>query len=213
MVILLRKKDKKPLRIKLSDLSDEDILFIDRLQWDGEKTKTILIDQLSDKDQKLVQVSNAEIRVRKGKGRDIKVKEPWASMRIKGGLSFIQFIHGNINRYDTSNPDDDKFEITDRINGSEAMGFFVKIEGVTDDKKSKAYLQINASSSGFSALGLGAEHNIYKTFNLGVDCSLYPKGSQIEFVESSTNENKKWICYPGGEGGSLIIAPYVSVYF
>ena len=35
-----RKKDKKPMRIKLSDLSDEDILFIDRLQWDGEKTKT-----------------------------------------------------------------------------------------------------------------------------------------------------------------------------
>ena len=89
----------------------------------------------------------------------------------------------------------------------------VKIEGVTDDKKSKAYLQINASSSGFSALGLGVEHNIYKTFNLGVDCSLYPKGSQIEFVESRTNENKKWMWYPGGDGGSLIIAPYVSVYF
>ena len=212
-VILLRKKDKKPLRIKLTDLSNEDILFIDRLQWDGEKTKTLSIDELSEEDQKLVQVSSAEIRVRKGRGKEIKIKEPWGSMRIKGGLSFIQFIHGNINRYDTSNPDDDKFEITDRINGSEAMGFFVKIEGVTDDKKSKAYLQLNASSSGFSALGLGVEHNIYKTFNLGVDCSLYPKGSQIEFVESRTIENKKWMWYPGGEGGSLIIAPYVSVYF
>ena len=38
-VILLRKKDKKPMRIKLTDLSNEDILFIDRLQWDGEKQK------------------------------------------------------------------------------------------------------------------------------------------------------------------------------
>tara|TARA_B100000029_G_scaffold269747_1_gene265072 strand:+ start:200 stop:1954 length:1755 start_codon:yes stop_codon:yes gene_type:complete len=212
-IIILRKKDKKPMRIKLSELSEEDILFLDRLQWDGEKTKTISIDQLSDPDQKLVQTANSEIRVRKGKGREIKVKEPWASMRIKGGLSFIQFIHGNINRYDTSVSEDDKFEITDRINGSEAIGFFVKVEGVTDDKKSKAFLQVNASSSGFSALGLGLEHNIYKTFNLGVDCSLYPKGSQIEFVESRTNENKKWTWYPGGDGGSLIIAPYVSVFF
>ena len=41
--------------------------------------------------------ASAEIRVRKGRGKEIKIKEPWGSMRIKGGLSFIQFIHGNIN--------------------------------------------------------------------------------------------------------------------
>ena len=116
-----------------------------------------------------------------------------------------------------SNPDVvddvDIFSITDRINGAEALGFFVKVEGVTDNKKSKSYFQFNSSGSGFKSLGFGLEHNVWKRVNLGVDCVLYPRGSGIEFRSDKEFPDKTWTWYPGGKGGILLFAPYMAIQF
>ena len=213
-VILLRKKDKKPVKLKISDLSDSDQKFLKQLVWDGEKVGSLSLQSLGEEDQKLIRIANAVIRERSGRGREIKVSQPFASLRVKAGISFTQFIHGHI---DLANPeiddDVDIFSITDRINGSEAMGFYVKVEGVTDDKRSKSYLQFSSSGSGFKSLGFGLEHNVWKSVNLGLDCVLYPRGSGIEFRPLKTDPDKTWAWYPGGEGGVLLFAPYMAIQF
>ena len=194
-VILLRKKDKKPVKLKISDLSDSDQKFLKQLVWDGEKVGSLSLQSLGEEDQKLIRVANAVIRERSGRGREIKVSQPFASLRVKAGISFTQFIHGHI---DLANPeiddDVDIFSITDRINGSESMGFYVKVEGVTDDKRSKSYLQFSSSGSGFKSLGFGLEHNVWKSVNLGLDCVLYPRGSGIEFRSLKTDADIRIQC-------------------
>ena len=133
-------------------------------------------------------------------------------MRLKAGLSFTQFLHGNV---DSLN----QVSVTDRVTGSDAIGVYAKVEGVTDDKRSKAYAQINISGSGFKAYSFGLESNVYRMVSLGVDCTLYPNNSFIEFQDSRTDLNSKYTWYPGfrpveGEGGgSLLISPYISVNF
>ena len=213
-VILLRKKDKKPVKLKISDLSDSDQKFLKQLVWDGEKVGSLSLQSLGEEDQKLIRIANAVIRERSGRGREIKVSQPFASLRVKAGISFTQFIHGHIDlAYPEIDDDVDIFSITDRINGSEAMGFYVKVEGVTDDKRSKSYLQFSSSGSGFKSLGFGLEHNVWKSVNLGLDCVLYPRGSGIEFRSLKTDADKTWTWYPGGEGGVLLFAPYMAIQF
>jgi hypothetical protein len=104
--------------------------------------------------------------------------------------------------------------ISDRVTGSNSIGFYAKVEGVTDTKNTKAYLQLNISPNGFKAYSLGFEHNVWKMVNLGVDCTLYPKKSSITFQDKRDNpESPPWKWYPGTSGGSLLIAPYVTVNF
>ena len=213
-VILLRKKDKKPVKLKITDLSDSDQKFLKKLVWDGKQVGSLSLQSLNDEDQKLIRIANAVIRERSGKGREIKVSQPFASLRLKAGLSFTQFIHGRIDLANSDIVNDvDIFSITDRINGAEALGFFVKVEGVTDNKKSKSYFQFNSSGSGFKSLGLGLEHNVWKRVNLGVDCVLYPRGSGIEFRSDKEYPDKIWTWYPGGKGGVLLFAPYMAIQF
>ena len=212
-VILLRKKDKKSVKLKITDLSDNDQKFLKKLAWDGKKVGALSLQSLSEEDQKLIRTANAVIRERSGKGREIKVSQQFASLRLKAGISFTQFIHGRIYLADPDVLDDkDAFSITDRINGAEALGFFVKVEGVTDNKKSKSYFQFNSSGSGFKSLGFGLEHNVWKSLNLGLDCVLYPRESGIDF-QSIKTADKTWTWYPGGEGGVLLFAPYLAIQF
>ena len=56
--------------------------------------------------------------------------------------------------------------------------------------------------------------------NLGVDCTLYPNNSSIEFQDNRDDLESTWDWYPGSRpdelgkgGGSLLIAPYVTVNF
>ncbi|HIF28615.1 MAG TPA: hypothetical protein EYQ40_08845, partial [Candidatus Marinimicrobia bacterium] len=166
-VVLRRKKDKKRIKIKISDLSKSDQKFLKKLVWDGKKVGSFLIKSLSEEDQKIINTANASIRDKPGKRRrKLKIGQPYASLRIKAGFSFTQFVHG---RVDPAENDDeiDVYSITDRINGSEAIGFYVKLEGITDNKKSKSYLQFNSSGSGFKSIGFGLKHNIWKSVHLG----------------------------------------------
>ena len=212
-VTLTRKSDNRELVYKITDLSEEDQKFLDGLKWDGEQTISIPVETLTPSDQQLIRAATGIIKERKGKGRELKVSEPFASMRLKAGLSFTQLVHGVV---DTSN----SVSISDRVTGSNSIGFYAKVEGVTDTKNTKAYLQLNISGNGFKAYTLGFEHNVWKMVNLGVDCTLYPNNSSIEFLDKRNDLNSKWNWYPGSRpdelekgGGSLLIAPYVTVNF
>ena len=212
-VTLTRKSDNRELVYKITDLSEEDQKFLDGLKWDGEQTISIPVETLTSSDQQLIRAATGIIKARKGKGRELKVSEPFASMRLKAGLSFTQLVHGVV---DTAN----NVSISDRVTGSNSIGFYAKVEGVTDTKNTKAYLQLNISGNGFKAYSLGFEHNVWKMVNLGVDCTLYPNNSSIEFQDKRDNLESTWDWYPGsrpdelGEGGgSLLIAPYVTVNF
>jgi len=211
-VTLTRKSDNRELVYKITDLSEEDQKFLDGLKWDGEQTISIPIETLTPSDQQLIRAATGIIKERKGKGRELKVSEPFASMRLKAGLSFTQLVHGMV---DTSN----SVSISDRVTGSNSIGFYTKVEGVTDTKNTKAYLQLNISGNGFKAYSLGFEHNVWKMVNLGVDCTVYPNNSSIEFQDKRDNLESTWDWYPGsrpddeGKGGTLLIAPYVTVNF
>ena len=211
-ITLNRDKDNFTMVLKIRDLSKDDREFVEKLRWDGEKTFTASLDKFTPEDQKLIQFATGVVKARKGKGKELKVSEPFASMRLKAGLSFTQFLHGNV---DSLN----QVSVTDRVTGSDAIGVYAKVEGVTDDKRSKAYAQINISGSGFKAYSFGLESNVYRMVSLGVDCTLYPNNSFIEFQNSRTDLNSKYKWYPGfrpveGEGGgSLLISPYISVNF
>ena len=212
-ITLNRAKDNFTMVLKIKDLSEEDREFVSRLKWDGEKTITVPIESLSPEDQQMVRIANGEVRARKGKGKELKVSEAYASMRLKAGLAFTQLLHGNVNN-------DNQISVTDRVTGTDAIGVYAKVEVVTDDKRSKGYFQINASGSGFKAFSFGLEHNIYRMVNLGMDCTLYPNNSSVEFQDDRNDPSSKWEWYPGtrpdaeGEGGgSLLISPYISVNF
>ena len=212
-ITLNRAKDNFTMVLKIKDLSEEDREFVSRLKWDGEKTITVPIESLSPEDQQMVRIANGEVRARKGKGKELRVSEAFASMRLKAGLAFTQFLHGNVDN-------DNQISVTDRVNGTDAIGVYAKVEAVTDDKSSKGYFQINASGSGFMAFSFGLEHNVYRMVNLGMDCTLYPNNSSVEFQDDRKDPDSKWEWYPGMRpdadgkgGGSLLISPYISVNF
>jgi len=203
---LIRTSDNRELVYKITDLSEEDQKFLDGLKWDGEQTISIPVETLTSSDQQLIRAATGIIKARKGKGRELKVSEPFASMRLKAGLSFTQLVHGVV---DTLN----SVSISDRVAGSNSIGFYAKVEGVTDTKNTKAYLQLNISGSGFKAYSLGLEHNVWRMVNLGVDCTLYPKKSSITFQDKRDDPESKWDWHPGTSVGSFLIAPYVTVNF
>ena len=210
---LKRVDDGREFPLDLKKLSDEDIAFVSRLKWDGEKTMTVSLDALSSEDQNIVSAATGVVRARKGKGRELKVVQPYGSMRLKVGLSFTQLLHGRVN-------ENNELLVTDRVSGTNALGAYAKVEGVTDDKKSKAYLQLNVSDSGFKAFSLGVETNAYKMVSVGMDITLYPSSSRVEFKDNRDNPSSKWTWYPGfrpdekGENaGTMIISPFISVNF
>ena len=212
-ITLNRSKDNFTIVLKISDLSLEDKEFLEKLQWDGEKIMSILLENFSSEDQSIIRISSGVVRARSGKGKELKISQPFASMRLKAGLSFVQFLHGNVN-------EDNQVLVTDRVIGSDAIGIYAKVEAVTDDKKSKAYLQFNVSGSGFKAVSSGIEYNAYRMFNLGLDFTLYPNNSSIEFQDNRENSLSKWNWYPGmrpdsnGEGGgTFFISPYITINF
>ena len=212
-VLTLKRDDGFEFPLEIKKLSDADKAFVGRLKWDGEKTMTVPLDQFSLEDQNVIGAATGIVKARKGKGRELKVVQPYGSMRLKAGLSFTQLLHGNVNA-------NDDLLVTDRVSGTNALGIYAKVEGVTDDKKSKAYLQFNVSGSGFKAYSLGVETNAYKMVNVGMDITLYPSNSSVEFKDDRDDQSSKWTWYPGfrpdenGENaGTMIISPYISVNF
>ena len=212
-VLTLKRDDGFEFPLEIKKLSDVDKAFVGRLKWDGEKTMTVPLDQFSQEDQNIIGAATGIVKARKGKGRELKVVQPYGSMRLKAGLSFTQLLHGNVNA-------NDDLLVTDRVSGTNALGIYAKVEGVTDDKKSKAYLQFNVSGSGFIAYSLGVETNAYKMVNVGMDITLYPSNSSVEFKDDRDDQSSKWTWYPGfrpdenGENaGTMIISPYISVNF
>ena len=212
-ITLNRSKDNFTIVLKISDLSQEDKDFLEKLQWDGDKIMSVSLENFSSEDQSIIRISSGVVRARSGKGKELKISQPFASMRLKAGLSFVQFLHGFVN-------EDNQVLVTDRVIGSDAIGIYAKVEAVTDDKKSKAYLQFNVSGSGFKAVSSGIEYNAYRMFNLGLDFTLYPNNSSIEFQDNRENSLSKWNWYPGdipnsnGEGGgTFFISPYITINF
>ena len=138
------------------------------------------------------------VKARKGKGRELKVSQPFASMRLKAGLSFTQFLHGRVY-------EDNSHIITDRVTGTSSIGIYAKVEGVTDTKNTKAYLQLNFFfDNSFKAYSLGFEYNVWKMVNMGVDCTLYPNSSSIEFQDKRDDlEESTWDWYPGSRPDEL----------
>ena len=213
-VTLLRKSDDFTMVFKKKELSEEDQKFLERLKWDNEKTKKIFIDKFLSQDQRLVRSATGTVKARRGKGKELKVSQPFASMRLKAGLSFVQFVHARWN------DEASRHEVTDRVTGSNSIGLYAKVEGVTDSKRSKSYLQFNVSPSGFKAYSFGLEHNIWRMVNVGFDLTLYPNNSFIEFSDRRNDNESKWKWYPGSRpdeagsgGGSMIISPYFTVNF
>ena len=213
-VTLLRKSDNFTMVFKKKELSPEDQKFLQRLKWDGEKTLTKSIDKFSSQDQRLIRSATGTVKARKGRGKELKVSQPFASMRLKAGLSFVQFVHARWNDVTSTH------EVTDRVTGSNSIGLYAKVEGVTDSKRSKAYLQFNVSPSGFKAYAFGLEHNVWRMVNIGLDLTLYPNNSFIEFSDKRDDPESKWKWYPGSRpdeagsgGGSMIISPYFTVNF
>tara|TARA_B100000427_G_scaffold247124_1_gene210188 strand:+ start:29 stop:1801 length:1773 start_codon:yes stop_codon:yes gene_type:complete len=212
-VTLKRSNDGFSLELKVKDLSEKDRDLIDRLEWDGDKTIEVPLGSLSSSDQQIIKSATGSVRARSGKNRELKVSKPYGSMRLKAGLSFTQFSHASI---DTAN----QIMISDRVTGTDAIGLYAKIEGVTDNKNSKAYFQINVSASGFKSFSLGLDHNVYRMINLGMDCFLYPNNSFIEFQDQRDDQALPWRWYPGTRpdkqdsgGGTFMISPYISVNF
>ncbi|MBL51264.1 MAG: hypothetical protein CMG57_04840 [Candidatus Marinimicrobia bacterium] len=211
-VVLLRKSDEFQMVFKLTDLSEKDQEFLDGLKWDGEELLMVPLETLISADQQLLKVATTDIVARKGKGKELKISEAFASMRLKAGLSFAQIVHSVID-------EKNDISITDRITGTNSIGFYAKVEGVTDTKNTKAFVQLNVSGNGFKAYSFGLEHNVYKMVNLGLDCTLYPNNSFIEFTDKRDSESK-WQWYPGSRpdelgdgGGTLLISPYIAVNF
>ena len=212
-VTLLRTDGNFTIESKMKEISDEDRKFVERLKWDGEKTFTAPIENFLVDDQRIIRSATGNVKARKGKGKELKVIEPYASMRLKAGLSFTQFMHSTV---DTSKI----VTTTDRVTGTDAIGVYVKVEGVTDSKNSKAYFQLNVSGSGFNAVSLGLEHNVYRMVNMGFDCTLYPNKSYVTFQDNRSSTSSPWKWYPGSRpdennkgGGTIFISPYISVNF
>ena len=210
-VVLLRQSDDKRVTTKISSLSDYDQEFIESLTWDGNTEKIIDFEELSSEDKRLIRLSKQEIsETMDSKG--MKVSKPFASLRLKVGLSLVEFIHGSIDSTQSAS-EKQNLEISDRINNIDALGVFVKAEVVTDNKKSKGYAQINTSVTGLTTLGLGVEHNIWGMFNVGTNFVYIPGNSGIEFQSSRSTKSKPWTWYPGGKDGIFIPELYFSVHF
>ena len=210
-VVLLRQSDDKRVTTKISSLSDYDQEFIESLTWDGNTEKIIDFEELSSEDKRLIRLSKQEIsETMDSKG--MKVSKPIASLRLKVGLSLVEFIHGSIDSTQSAS-EKQNLEISDRINNIDALGVFVKAEVVTDNKKSKGYAQINTSVTGLTTLGLGAEHNVWGMFNVGANFVYIPGNSGIEFQSSRSTKSKPWTWYPGGKDGIFIPELYFSVHF
>ena len=212
-VTLLRTDGNFTIESKMKEISDEDRKFVERLKWDGEKTFSAPIENFLVDDQRIIRSATGNVKARKGKGKELKVIEPYASMRLKAGLSFTQFMHSTV---DTSKI----VTTTDRVTGTDAIGVYVKVEGVTDSKNSKAYFQLNVSGSGFNAVSLGLEHNVYRMVNMGFDCTLYSNKSYVTFQDNRSSTSSLWKWYPGSRpdennkgGGTIFISPYISVNF
>ena len=138
--------------------------------------------------------------------------EAFGSLRLKVGLSFTEFIHAKLKPGTEDTKEGRDLEITDRLNKvDEALGFFVRSELVTDNKKIKAFAQANQSFNGFSSLAFGAEYSI-KILKLGFEVVNIPEGSGLEFLESNSSDNL-WKWYPAGEGGGQVFSPYISFHF
>ena len=141
--------------------------------------------------------------------------EAFGSLRLKVGLSFTEYIHAKLNSASKSDPKEGRgLEITDRLNMiDEALGFFVRTEIVTNNKKIKGYAQSNQSFNGFNTIGIGIEYT-YKIIKLGIEAIKIPKGSGLEFQESNANTNV-WQWTPTGNNGKgvQIIKPYISFHF
>ena len=87
-ITLIRSKDNFKVVLKLNELSGEDKSFIERLSWDGQKTKIIPISSLSKEDQSIIRSATGVVRARRGK-EELKVSMPFASMRLKAGCVLL----------------------------------------------------------------------------------------------------------------------------
>ena len=117
------------------------------------------------------------------------VSKPFASLRLKVGLSLVEFIHGSIDS--TQNASEKQIlNISDRINNVDALGMFVKAEVVTDNKKTKGYGQLNTTVTGLTTLGIGIEHNLWGMFSFGASFVYIPQHSGIEFQSSRSAKSK-----------------------
>jgi len=210
-VILLRQSDDKRVTTKISSLSDYDQEFIESLIWDGETEKIIDFEDLSSEDKRLIRLSKQEITETKN-SKGMKVSKPFASLRLKVGLSLVEFIHGSIDSTQSAS-EKQNLDISDRINNIDALGVFVKAEVVTDNKKTKGYAQINTSVTGLTTLGLGIDHNVWGMFNMGANFVYIPNNSGIEFQSSRSAKSKPWTWYPGGRDGAFIPEIYFSLHF
>ena len=146
----------------------------------------------------------------RGGGEEMDEKD-FASLRLKVGMSLSEFIHASIDST-IGKSESQNLQITDRIIGTEALGFFVKAEIATDDKRTKLYGQSNTSFGGMSSISFGLEHNVYKSFNVGFDIITYPSRSGLEF-DTKKGKNSSFDWYPIGEEGGSIFAPYLSIHF
>ena len=210
-VVLLRQSDDKRVTTKISSLSDYDQEFIESLIWDGNTEKIIDFEDLSSEDKRLIRLSKQEIsETMDSKG--MKVSKPFASLRLKVGLSLVEFIHGSIDIKQAAS-EKQNLDISDRINNVDALGVFVKAEVVTDNKKSKGFAQINTSVPGLTSLALGVEHNIWGMINLGANLVYIPSNSGIEFQERKSSNLKQWKWYPGTKDGVALPELYLSVHF
>jgi hypothetical protein len=210
-VVLLRQSDDKRVTTKISSLSDYDQEFIESLIWDGETEKIIDFEDLSSEDKRLIRLSKQEISETKN-SKGMKVSKPFASLRLKVGLSLVEFIHGSIDSTQSAS-EKQNLDISDRINNIDALGVFVKAEVVTDNKKTKGYAQINTSVTGLTTLGLGIDHNVWGMFNMGANFVYIPNNSGIEFQSSRSAKSKPWTWYPGGIDGAFIPEIYFSLHF
>ena len=61
-ITLLRKSDDFTMVFKKKELSEEDQKFLERLKWDNEKTKKILIDKFLSQDQRLVRSATGTVK-------------------------------------------------------------------------------------------------------------------------------------------------------
>tara|TARA_B100000959_G_scaffold175462_1_gene183700 strand:- start:122 stop:1903 length:1782 start_codon:yes stop_codon:yes gene_type:complete len=210
-VTLLRQSDDKRITTKISNLSEYDQEFIESLIWDGETEKIIDFDDLSSEDKRLIRLIKQEISETKN-SKGMKVSKPFASLRLKVGLSLVEFIHGSIDHNQNAS-DKQNLDISDRINNVDALGVFIKAEVVTDNKKSKGYFQINTSVPGLTSLALGIEHNVWGMFNIGSNFVYIPKSSGIEFQARQSSKSKAWTWYPATEDGAFLPELYFSIHF
>jgi hypothetical protein len=210
-VILLRQSDDKRVTTKISNLSEYDQEFLESLTWDGDTEKIIDFEDLSSEDKRLIRLTKQNISETKN-SKGMKVSKPFASLRLKVGLSLVEFIHGSIDISQNAS-DKQNLDISDRINNIDALGVFVKAEVVTDNKKTKGYAQINTSVPGLTSLAIGIDHNVWGMINLGSNFVYIPSSSGIEFQARQSTKSKAWTWYPATKDGAFLPELYISIHF